>query len=320
MDRFKTKFQLLLAKIEETYGSDVSPSASSNAKEVMNLRVNLNAEPDEQDVHRTTLSQDPPIPGKRFAEISFDVRLKGSGTAGTAPALGDFLKACAFSENIGADGGSSSVAYLPSSVDHASLTIYRYRIMDNSDAILEKFVGSRGNPELIFAAGRIVLIRFTFKAAIAAIAADVSTPTPTWGETTKPPILQAASFALNSVALRAQSMNINMNNEVVEDEDFNGSIAGLNGFIITGRKPDGQFNPDIVQVSSYDFHTDWKDVNERDMTITVGETAGNKFVITAPKVSLDQLSDEDLNGKAKLSIPFRLNRNSGDDELSIIQY
>lgn len=159
-------------------------------------------------------------------------------------------------------------------------------------------------------------MNFTFRGRWAGTS-DVSTPDPTYGESTKPPILQNAGFKVNSVSLRAQKMSIDVANEVVEDEDFNGASAGLNGFIITGRKPAGTFNPDVVQVATYDFWSDWEDATERSMELTVGATAGNIIEIDAPRLSIDNISDEDLNGKSKLSIPFRINANAGDDELVI---
>lgn len=311
MSTFKTKFQVLLAKIEGTYGSDASPSASTDAKQVSDLKVNYNSEPEEIDEHRDHLSQVAPIPSKRFAEITFTVYLKGSGTKGSVPMIGDLFKACAFAETISA---GSSVVYKPASADHSSITLYRYRLLDSSSAVLEKFVGCRGTFSKEFEAGKIVKVNFTFRGALAGVT-DVAAPDPTYGETTKPPILQDAGFTLNSVSLKVQKMSIDVANEVVEDEDFNAEAAGLSGFIITGRKPAGSFNPDVVQVATYDFWSDWEDVQERSLAMTVGATDGNIIDIAAPRVSLDSLGDEDLNGKSKINVPVRFNANAGDDEL-----
>ena len=316
-NRFLTKFQVLLAKIESTYGSDPTPTAGANAKEVSNLIVNLNAEPEERDIHRNTLSQDAPIASKRFAEIQFAMELKGSGTPGTAPAIGDLLRACGMAESVGDDGGgSSSVVYTPGSSDHDSITVYRYQILDGTDCKLQKFVGSRGTFNIVLAAGKKAMIEFNFRAAISGADSDGSTPTPTYGETTKPPIVQSAAFSWNSVtALRCQALNLDIANEVVQDEDVNAAGAGLIGFIITGRKPNGRFNPDVIQISANNFKDEWENATERALSIVVGSTAGNICTITAPKCSIDSVSDEDLNGKAKMALPFRMNRNSADDEL-----
>lgn len=312
---FLTKFQVFLAKEESTYGTDPTPTPGSNAKEVSNLQVNYSSEPDERDIHRNTLSQDPPIASKRFAEITFSAEVKGSGSAGTAPAIGDFLEACGFSESV--DAGSS-VVYLPDSNNHKSLTFYRYKIASNGSAKLEKFVGARGSVNFVFMAGKKCMADFTFRSALGDSDSDVSEPSPTYGEITIPPIVQNASFDLAGVStFKVQQMNIDIANEVVEDEDFNAASAGLAGFLITGRKPVGTINPDTVLVATHDIRADWEAATERVLNIVVGSTAGNKITFNAPKVSLDSISDEDLNGKAKLSIPFRLNRDSADDELSI---
>ena len=44
-------------------------------------------------------------------EVTFEVEMAGSGTAGTAPAFGPLLKACGNSETIVTD---TSVTYAPS--------------------------------------------------------------------------------------------------------------------------------------------------------------------------------------------------------------
>jgi hypothetical protein len=93
----RTRKGTLLAKVEPTAGTDAAPT-TANAMLVENLRI----VPDQSVVQTNELtgSLDPraPIPTGLRVNVSFDVYIKGSGTAGTAPEFGDLFKACGWEE------------------------------------------------------------------------------------------------------------------------------------------------------------------------------------------------------------------------------
>ena len=134
----RNKNALLLAKIESTSGVDASPVAATDALLVLNpsppkFSVN-NVQTNELSGSLDGLG---PLVGGKKAEITFEVYLKGSGTAGTPPEYADLLKACGMAETIlgtalpvsaeaCAAGGSTTSAILGVS---ASTTAQAYRGM-----------------------------------------------------------------------------------------------------------------------------------------------------------------------------------------------
>jgi hypothetical protein len=91
----------ILAKIETTYGTDSVPTGAADAVLVRNLEIT----PMEQDLAgrdliRPFLGSSEQIPAAIRAMLSFEIEIAGSGTAGTAPAWGSLLRACAFAQNL----------------------------------------------------------------------------------------------------------------------------------------------------------------------------------------------------------------------------
>jgi len=307
------KQKVLLVKEETTYGTDASPTPANNAIDAKNIKINYSGEVLERELQRSSLSPVATKLGKRFIEVRFEVELKGSGAAGTAPQIGDLLEACGFSETVNAD---TNVIYTPASTGHKSVTIYIYEIVDASNAKLHKITGARGNCNFIFEAGQIARIEFTFQGLYQA-PIDTTPPSGVSYEATKPPIVESSNFTLNSVtSLVVQSLNIDMANEISQREDIN-SAAGIKEFTIVGRKPNGSFNPEAVLKATYDWYSDWVNAAERQLSLVVGSAAGNKITITCPKVIIDAINEGERDGIRTEDIPFRLAMNSGDDEISI---
>lgn len=312
---FLTKFRLLLAKVEDTYGSDPTPTPAADAVEIKGLKVNYSSDMLERDTYRSTLSQRAPIVGKRWTELSFTCELKGSGTKGTAPKIGALLQACGFQEGVSA---GSSVLYTPDSTGLKSVTIYVYDIPETGNARLHKITGARGTVSFKADAGQIATAEFKMQGLYEAVT-DVSAPSAPTYETTKPPVVESSQFTLNSVnTLVVQSVSVDMNNDVVAQDDISSANA-VKAFLITGRKPSGQFNPEAVLAATYDFLTDWVGATERALSMVIGSVAGNKLTVTAPKVALSSVGDSDKSGILTNDIPFRLASSSdaGDDELSL---
>lgn len=107
----RTKFQALLAKIESTPGVDASPVAGSDALACENIRITGNPNVINTNEYTGTIDSLAPIVGGMPFQITFDVPVKGSGTAGTPPEFGKLLKACGMAETITASAiGASAQA------------------------------------------------------------------------------------------------------------------------------------------------------------------------------------------------------------------
>lgn len=309
-----SKNRFLCAKEESVYGSDPTPTTTANALEALSVNVSYQGDKIERDVMRSNISPLAPRIGKRFIEVTFDVEVKGGGTKGTASRIGDLLEACGYAEVASA---GSSVVYSPSSQSHKSVTLYIYDAISSSSSILHKVTGARGSFSLKLTAGAIAVMSFTMKGIYNA-PTDVSAPTAPTFETTIPPIVESSLFTINSIdSLIAQELNLALNNEIVEQQDLN-SATSLKGYLITGRKPSGSFNPEAVSVATYDFVGDWVGAEQRALSVVVGSVAGNKITITAPKVTIDSVGDGDRNGIKTVELPFSCSQNSGNDELCFL--
>jgi len=236
------------------------------------------------------------------------VELKGSGTAGTAPALGKLFKACGFGETVVA---ITSVTYAPASSSISSLTLALY-----NDGVIFKMWGARGNVSLKLDAGKPAMLHFVFTGADFTVTDGVMLSSGIAYESTKPQPFLSATFTIDSYAALVSALEFNMNNEVALRPDVN-SGSGHKSAIITGRKPSLSIDPEMVTVATYDFFGKWRSGNEGALSALVSGSAGNICTITAPKVQYTGADLADHSGIRSLGIPSQLNRNAGDDELSI---
>lgn len=96
-----TRKRIILAKIEGTYGTDPTPTGASNAILVRNFTVTpMESDFADRDLIRPYLGRSEQLPAGIRMMAEFECELAGSGTAGTAPAWGPLLRACAFSQTL----------------------------------------------------------------------------------------------------------------------------------------------------------------------------------------------------------------------------
>ncbi|HBE44274.1 MAG TPA: hypothetical protein DDW17_02165 [Deltaproteobacteria bacterium] len=297
----------LAAKIEGTEGQ-----AEALTKTEAFLAANFKFTPDTPAGERpnvsASLSPWAPIPGARSAKMEFDVELKGSGTKGTAPALGALLKACGFGETVSAN---TSVTYKPASTSISSITIASYE-----DGIMKKIWGARGNVSLKLEDGAPGWLHFEFTGADFSVT-DVTMLADVTYESTKPIAFLAATLTIDSYSALIGALEINMNNAVALRKDIN-SASGYKSAVITNRKPSMTIDPEAVLVATYDFYGKLRSGNEGALSLALTGSAGNVCTITAPKVQYTAISDDVKEGLRNLGITCQLNRNAGDDELSIV--
>lgn len=99
-----------------------------------------------------SLSSFSSVTGSRMATLTFSVEHKGSGAAGTAPALAKFLKACALSEAV---VEATSVTYTPAAPSGIpGLTIAVYE-----DGLRKQLYGARGTAKLSAKSGEVSMDR-----------------------------------------------------------------------------------------------------------------------------------------------------------------
>ena len=303
--------QLLLVKVETTYGTDSVPTAAANALQAVDPVVTPQADLLERRPADATMGLNPAAVGARWVEVTFGVEVRGSGTLDVAPkGLGDALQACGFTEavNVAVD-----VTYLPES-DPAllkSVTIYAYLAGRE-----HKITGCIGNVELVAAAGQHAQFNFTFQGIYIAPTA-VAQPTPTF-DTTIPPVVLSAAFDYKAITtLIVQQLQINMQNEIARRDDVSAS-SGIKGFQLVDRAVIGSFNPEQEPLATHDPFADWVAGTTAALSMVIGSAAGNIWTITGPKLTYRTVPTADRNGILIYDHEVQFGKDAGDDEVKLV--
>ena len=304
-----TRRRLILAKIESIYGTDPTPTGSADAILVRNLEIQpLVAETVNRDLVRPYMGQADQLLAQVRVEVSFEVELAGSGTAGTAPAYGPVLRSCGLSETV---VGGTSVTYAPESSGFESVTIYYHE-----DGIRHKVTGCRGTFELNAEVGQIPVIAFTMTGIYNA-PTDETLPTPTYANQPDPLIFKqgnTTSFDMFSYSGCMQSYNFTMANEVIYRE----LVGCTKEVLITNRAPSGTVVIEAPTITAKDFFTVATGTSTGSIDFQHGQTAGNIVTVTTAQSDLGNLTYSDQDGIQMLNVPFiAVPTSAGNDELSL---
>jgi hypothetical protein len=308
----------ILAKIESSYGVDPTPTGAANAMLITNLTVNpLNAQNVNRDLIRGYFGGSEQLVGTANLEVSFDVELAGAGAAGTAPAWGPLLRACAFAEVITA---GSRVEYTPISTTLESATIYYY-----DDGALHKVLGARGTAELSLGVGERPLLKCKFTGLDGGISAAANPPL-TLTAWTKPVVVTDANtgdvtlggtYTAGSLsggtAYSSRGLMLNLANDVKFTPLLGGETVD-----ITQRDMSGSVMLDLTAAQEVTFMGTVKANTTTALGIQHGTTAGNIIVIYAPTVQLINPKKEDVDGRRLIGYDLRLvPSTTGNNELTV---
>lgn len=299
-----SKLSVLLAKTESTYGTDPTPSNSTDAILAIDAQIKEIFTPVERLLQQNTLSNRASLRGSRMAEMTFKIELQGSGAAGTAPRLGRLLEACGCLETI---VGGTSAAYTPTSSSIESVTLYLYK-----DGRLHKLTGARGTFTFTAEAGKQGLFDFTFKGLYNAPSVSAN-PTATY-ETTTPPVCKNQTFSYNSkTTLVTQTVTLDAGVDVVERPSLAATDA-IAGFIITNRKPIVTINPEGQYETSFDFRSDSLSTT-RALSLTIGSSICT-LAVPAFNITNVEYSDRDGSQIETLTGEAAQSASAGNDEYS----
>jgi len=303
-----TKRAQIAIKVEAVEGT-AETLAGADAILVANPKFTPQPKVYDRENVSSSLSPFSAIAGEYWGQIEFDVELKGSGTAGTAPEFGKALLGCGFSETV---VPVTSVTYLPASASIGSYSVALF--MDGKKYLIW---GARGDVSLKLKAGSFGILHFVFTGAgytvtdVALLSSGVSY------QTTKPSIFAgAAIMTIDSISANLANLEIKTNNKPQLRETPNKG-SGFISAVLTARRPTMSFDPEEVLVATYDYFTKLQSSSLGALSIALTGTAGNIATITAPKVQYTDIKPGERNGLANLGIDCLLSRNAGDDELSI---
>lgn len=297
---------------EATPGTYEEPAAG-DALEVENLKI----QPFEQlrlverNPYRAIFGPQVPAFGGSLYGMTFDVELKGSGSAGTPPRVGRILRAAGFAETIVA---GTSVTYLPTSElnDQASLSgvvregpnLRRVRGAKVASLSINCETGQR------IMASVTLLARRQSEAVAAALAQTL--------EATTPPTFLNAAFTADGAQRAINALSIEMGLQVNTAPDPN-DPDGFGQIRITDRAVTGSFDPEADSIATYDPIGGLR--SEREFVIqsgVVGATVGNRVAISMPRCRYMAISDEEREMLKVWGIDFgAFSTGVGDDEIAI---
>ena len=300
----------ILAKAESSYGSDPTPTGSANYVQVIDLNIEpIVSDEVSRDLIRPYMGNYEVIPANTRVNVTFDVEMAGSGSAGTAPKYGAILKACGLSETV---VSSTSVTYAPVTTPSDSVTLFV-----NYDGIRHKVTGARGTFSLNCEVNNIPRISFSLTGIFNA-PTDTALPTVTVSNQASPLIFKNGStsnFAIFGFAAALQSWNLDFNNEVIYRE----LVGGTKEVLITDRRPSGTAVIESVALSAHNFFTDYTGTSTGTNTWLHGTVAGNKITVSCPQTDLGQPSYEESDGITMLNLPFMATPTaSANNEFSLV--
>ena len=305
-----TRKRLLLAKIEVNYGTDITPSGA-NAILVRNLEITpLQSDIVQRELIRPYLGNYEQLLAQTRVQVTFEVELAGSGTAGTAPAYDPVLQSCGLGVTI---SGGNTVTYAPESSSFDSVTLYFFQ-----DGIRHRVTGARGSFTLNATVGAIPTIAFEMTGIYNAPNDEATTPTPTYQNQATPLIFKngnTTSFTAFGYAAALQSIDLNMSNEIIYRE----LVGGTKEVLITDRKPSGTLQVEAVSLATKDYFTTSTSNTLGSITFQHGTAAGNRATLTMAQSDLADASYTDMNGITMLNLPYVATPTAaGNDELSLV--
>lgn len=265
----------ILFKTEATYGVDAAPTGAANALLATDVRL---MPMEGQDVDRALelpyMGASGTVAVDLHAKLSFKVEVKGSGAAGTPPAFGALLKACACAEVIVA---ATSVTYSRVSKNHSSATIYI-----NIAGTLYKMLGTRGTATLRVTASGIVYLEFELTGLFTQPSAQ-AVPAVTLGNQlsafpTVASSINTPAFTIDGTAHVLRSLALNFGNTV-----SGRFLIGSEGIIIHPIAESLDLTIEAVPLATFNPYQLAQTGAQKAVALTHGTIAGDIVTLTLPK-------------------------------------
>jgi hypothetical protein len=303
--------QLLLAKVETTYGVDAVPTKDANAILAGPVDTSLDLSQISSNAVRRSISAPKIRIARKMVNFTIRIDLRGSGAAGTPPEISALLQACGLTETI---SEGVDVQYVPNNepASMKSCTIYFYY-----DGRVRKAVGCMGNATIETPAGGLPGISFSMRGRLTTDE-DAALPTSPTFQTVTPVVVEqgALSFgSFNDAVIRSFSMNTN--NTIIDRADIN-SAEGVKGVFVTRRDPGYSSQVEATLESVKAWFAALTGRTEEAIDITLGSSAGNIVEIDIPKACLNAGVDpQDDNGMIVFPLAGQMLENLGGDNFTL---
>jgi hypothetical protein len=315
----KMRNTAILAKIETTYGTDAAPTGVADALLVSNPtppKYTYNTA--DRNLVRTFMGASEQLAGTRYVTLDFEVEVSGSGTAGTAPAWGKLLRACAMAETVTA---AQRVEYNPISTVVDSLTIHYFL-----DGVLHRATGCMGTMDVMLDEAGVPKFKFTFTGLDGGPVAQANPATTLTAWRTPLVITNSNTAAVKLGATYAtgaltggtdfcsRGLNLSLGNDV----KFTSMLGPCTGVDIYDRAATGSMQLDLDAAGEV---AAFAAVNANTLTsvgLVHGSVAGARVVFFAPAVQRTNPTHQEYEGRVLLGFDLRLLPLVGNDELRIV--
>ena len=314
MGNLRVSNEVVLAKVETTYGVDAAPTAGSNAVMVMNVAFdNKPLRMVQRPAIRGFLAELQRVFAGQLGKIKFDVEIKGSGAAGTAPELDPLLRACGLSQTINA---GVSVVYQPRSSGFESTTVYWYE----GGRKQHKLTGCVGNMKLKCDTGGLPVLSFELTGHVAN-PTDQTQPVPTFNTHVPAPAINISAFALGAIsAINVRKLELDLGWKVITPPAL-AAADGYGNIQLVSRFPNGVLEMDAELASVIDLDSQLSSGAVWTLTAgTFGAVAGNKWALTSAASGMywTDRNFAESEGLRVRSMPFGLvESTAGNDDVTL---
>ena len=306
----KFRSKVLLAKIETTYGTDASPQGV-DAIQTKNLSINpYQGNTISRDLDRDSFGAQEQININPYVEVSFEVELAGSGTAGTAPAYSSLLRACGFSETVNA---GTDVVYTPVSENFESVTLY-FLQKTSTGYQQHAIAGSRGSVSFEVDRSGMPVMRFQFMGFYQR-PTDVADITVDKSAFIDPVYVSQDYTSLTFGAYTAKASTFSL--DMALDMSMR-TVTGARYVNIADRAPSGSATIDAPELSEKDFFAlveSHNGTNNEEVTLTHGTLAGNIVEIKGQNVQFTGISPTDSDGELAYQMNMQFLPTTRDDDV-----
>ena len=297
----------VLVKLETAYGVDPTPTGAANAVLTTDFKIMpMEGNDVSRNLEQPYLGAQGTLPVELHTKVTFNVELEPSGTAGTAPAWGPLLRACAVAETVTA---LTSVTYNPVSDNHESVTLWFG--LDGT-----KFVstGMRGDCSLDFTAQGIPYLRFTFTGLFTQ-PSEATVPTPILTAYQKPQVVTDTNttFSLGGASLVLRKLILALGNDV--QPSF---LIGEELIDITDKAEAVDFTVKAVPLTTFDPYAAALSDADLALSLVHGNAAGRIATLAMPKIEIQRPQGlEDAQGKVEWPLKAQPLPTAGNDQWTL---